>query len=104
MRALPLATAAVLGALISGCGGGSSPPETVAVRDFEFAPRDFEADVGEPVTWENEGEQLHNVKGDGFFSRAMEPGATYEFRFARRGTYEYVCTLHPQMKGRIVVR
>ena len=100
--------AAVLGALASGCGGGdddaSSPPNSIAVRDFEFAPVDFEAKAGEPVRWENEGEQIHNVKGKGFFSRAINAGDTYEFTFKKKGSYDYVCTLHPQMKGTVVVR
>jgi plastocyanin len=104
MRPAGLALAAALGALASGCGGGEdSPSGSVAVRDFEFAPVDFEAKTGETVTWRNEGEQIHNVKGKGFFSRAIEPGASYEFSFDRRGTYEYLCTLHPQMKGKVVV-
>ena len=104
---LALVLAAALGALASGCGGDddSSLPDSVAVRDFEFAPVDFEAKAGEPVTWENEGEQIHNVKGKGFFSRAMNPGDTYTFAFEKSGTYEYTCTLHPtQMNGTVVVR
>jgi len=105
MRRLGLVLAAVLGALASGCGGeGDDPPSgSVAVRDFEFAPAELEAQPGEAVTWDNQGEQIHNVKGRGFFSRAMDPGSSYEFTFERRGTYEYLCTLHPQMTGRIVV-
>ena len=106
MRRAGLAlAAAVLGALASGCGsdGGGSPPDSIAVRDFEFSPVEFEAKAGEPVTWDNEGEQIHNVKGKGFFSRAMDPGSSYDFTFDRRGTFEYLCTLHPQMKGAIVV-
>ena len=106
MRPAGLALAAVLGAVLSGCGGDSesSPRDSIAARDFEFEPAEFEAKRGEPVTWENEGEQIHNVKGDGFFSRAIEPGASYEFEFAKRGSYEYVCTLHPQMTGEVTVR
>jgi len=104
MRTAGLALAAALGALLFGCGGDDgAPTDEIAVRDFEFAPTDFEAKPGEIVRWENEGDQIHNVKGDEFFSRAIEPGAGYEFKFAKAGTYEYVCTLHPQMQGKVVV-
>ena len=103
MHRAGLALAAVLGALASGCGSEDSPPDSIAVRDFEFAPVEFEAKIGERVKWENESEQIHNVKGKGFFSRAMDPGSSYEFAFDRSGTYDYLCTLHPQMTGRIVV-
>ena len=95
--------AAALGPLPLGCGGEDSPPDQVEVRDFDFAPQSFSAKVGAPVEWENTGEQIHNVKGDGFFSRAMNPGERYSFTFRKTGEYDYICTLHPQMKGTIVV-
>ena len=95
--------AAALGALASGCGGEDSPPDHVEVRDFDFAPQSFSANAGEPVGWENTGEQIHNVKGDRFFSRGMNPGDRYSFTFRKPGSYDYLCTLHPQMKGTIVV-
>jgi plastocyanin len=105
MRRRGLALAVALGAFASGCGGGSSSsaPDAIAVRDFEFAPMRFAAKAGERVTWENEGDQIHNVKGKGFFSRAMDPASKYSFTFRRAGSYDYVCTLHPQMKATVVV-
>jgi plastocyanin len=97
--------AAALGPLPLGCGGEDSRPagDGVEVRDFEFAPRSFTAATGERVEWENAGDQIHNVKGDRFFSRAMNAGETYSFTFRKPGEYDYVCTLHPQMRGTIVV-
>jgi len=104
-RGLALAAIAVLGGIASGCGGGGedSPPDRVEVRDFEFSPTSYTVKAGEKVTWENTGEQIHNVKGKGFFSRAINAGDTYEFTFKKPGSYEYVCTLHPQMKAMVVV-
>jgi len=103
-RGLALAAIAVLGGIASGCGGGEdSPPDRVEVRDFEFSPTSYTVKAGEKVTWENTGEQIHNVKGKGFFSRAINAGDTYEFTFKKPGSYEYVCTLHPQMKAMVVV-
>lgn len=97
--------AAALGPLPLGCGGEDSRPadDVVEVRDFEFAPKSFTTSPGERVEWENTGEQIHNVKGDGFFSRAMNPGERYSFTFRKPGEYDYLCTLHPQMRGTIVV-
>lgn len=109
MRAagLALALVALGGIAASGCGdsgGTATPPDRVEVKDFEFSPTSYQARAGEKVTWENTGEQIHNVKGRGFFSRALEPGKRYEFTFRKPGSYRYVCTLHPQMKGTIVVQ
>ena len=33
----------------------------------------------------------------------MNSGDTYEFTFDKKGSYDYVCTLHPQMQGTVVV-
>jgi len=32
------------------------------------------------------------------------PGASFSRRFDRPGTYEYHCSVHPYMTGRVVVR
>lgn len=83
--------------------GGSASLDSIAVRDFEFSPTGVDVKAGDAVTWENEGEETHTVKGDGFFSRAMNSGDTFEHAFDKKGSYDYVCTLHPQMQGTVVV-
>ena len=87
----------------------SSPAATesgsVDTFDFGFDPTDDTIEVGDTVTWENSGETIHTVKGDGFFSKAINPGDSYEHKFTKPGTYDYLCTLHPdQMQGTIVVK
>lgn len=111
MRVTGLALlAAALGLALPGCGGDDPPSSSptpssgaIEVKDFEFSPTEETFKAGEKVDWKNTGEQIHNVKGDGFFSRAMEAGDTYSFTFKKPGSYPYVCTLHPQMKGTVVV-
>lgn len=100
-----------------GCGSDSEPEGMpaeaapapaaggeVAAVDFAFEPEKAEIQAGDSVTWTNEGETIHNVKGKGFFSEAIDPGGSYEERFEKPGTYEYLCNLHPnQMRGTVVV-
>ena len=100
-----------LGALLIGasglaCGGdeGSISPGAVDTFDYGFEPQTKTVEVGETVTWTNTGELIHNVKGKGFFSKAIDPGGSYEFTFERAGSFDYLCTLHPtQMSGTVVV-
>ena len=99
----------------AGCGSDSesepatpAEPETAAGEveaiDFAFEPADTEIAAGDTVTWTNNGETIHNVEGKGFFSEAINPGETYERKFDKPGTYEYICNLHPtQMKGTVEV-
>lgn len=83
----------------------AAAPGSVDTFDFDFGPEETTIEAGETVTWENSGETLHNVKGPGFFSDGLNPGNTYKHKFTKPGTYEYLCTLHPdQMQGTIVVK
>ena len=69
-----------------------------------FTPRSITVAPGTTVIWTNSSAVTHNVKGDGFFSRVVEPGDGYRHRFAEPGAYDYLCTFHPAMKATIVVR
>ena len=74
----------------------------VAVRDNEFGPEAIEVPVGTTVTWRWEGETEHNVVGDGFESPVQVDGE-FTHTFTEAGTFDYRCTLHPLMRGEVVV-
>jgi plastocyanin len=112
-----------LGALVlaTGCGGddGSAPKTgtgstaggpAVDAFDFGFKPANDVIDAGTTVRWTNTGKLIHTVKQlpdskEKFFSKALDPGATYSHRFDKPGRYPYFCTLHPtRIKGTITVR
>ena len=84
-------------------GGGEAG--AVEAFDFGFGPVNVTVSAGDTVTWENTGETTHNVKGKGFFSDGLAPGDSFEHRFTSPGTYDYLCTLHPDtMQGTVVVK
>jgi plastocyanin len=77
--------------------------ERVVAKDMAFTPIAVQVPAGTTVTWSFEdGNVSHNIKGDGFESRTLSKG-TFRHRFARPGTFDYVCTLHTGMTGRVVV-
>jgi plastocyanin len=95
---------------VAGCGSSSGDSKASAteikVADFSFSPGENTVKPGQTVTWTNEGQVEHTVKGPGFFSsKALGNGQTFSHRFAKPGRFPYVCTLHPsQMRGTVVVR
>jgi plastocyanin len=107
-----VALAGLVALALSACGTGdaSEPASTadtegpsVVIEDLAFEPEALEVDVGETVTWTwNDGAVTHDVSGDDFQSEVISEG-TFSHRFDEPGTYDYVCTLHPNMTGTIEV-
>ena len=71
-----------------------------------YAPTTRRVAPGTWVTWSNNGLDEHTVTAlDGSFdSDTLEPSEGFSWFFDQPGTsYAYMCTLHPWMKGTIVV-
>ncbi len=61
--------------------------------------------AGTTVTWVNKDTVTHTVttNGTSLFDHTLSIGDTYSFKFTQVGTYQYYCTIHPFMKGTIIV-
>jgi plastocyanin len=104
----------LLALVLGACGSGKAaepeapPPAaegvpTVTVQDLAYAPQALTVPAGATVTWAfQDGAVAHDVKGPGFQSKVMAEG-TFRHRFTQPGTYDYRCTLHPNMTATIEV-
>lgn len=89
---------------------GSSLPSNV---EF-FVPQSTTVSKGATLLWTNEDSTIHTVTsgspedsevpGTVFDSSYMASGKTFEWTFNEKGTFEYYCTLHPYMKGVVIVK
>lgn len=77
----------------------------VVIKDFMFHPTNVTIKAGTVLTWVNRDEEPHTVTSDmGLFrSGAMDTNDTFVFKFDKPGTYHFLCSIHPQMVGTIVV-
>jgi len=77
----------------------------VNIDDFAFVPLTLTVAVGTTVTWTNHDEEPHTVAAsDGsFHSPGMGTGATFSHTFSAPGKFDYVCSIHPMMRGTVVV-
>jgi amicyanin len=93
----------------SGSGSGTTPvgPNTVVIKNFAFSPASLSVKVGTKVTFVNQDNVTHTATGSGSSSSInsgnLQQGQTYTITFTKAGTYSYICTIHPYMKGTIVV-
>lgn len=78
---------------------------SVTIRDFAFSPKSVTIDVGDTVTWTNEDDVKHSATAeDGSFDTGtFGNGQSRSHTFNTAGTFQYICTPHPFMKGTINV-
>jgi amicyanin len=103
-----LAAAAAIAVVGFGALGAAiaSAPAGVSIENFAFNAPAITVAAGTTVTWSNNDDIPHTVRAvDGsFHSVAMDSGDHYSFTFTKPGVYNYFCTIHPKMVGKIIVK
>jgi plastocyanin len=111
-----LATAALMAAAGFPSRAGASRPAnspktvTVEIRGFKFEPETVVVNQGDTVEWKNDDTVPHTATEDDnaqkptFDSGAIQMGATWRYVTRNKGTYNYTCTFHPNMEGKLIVQ
>jgi plastocyanin len=84
----------------------ASAPAIVKIGNFTFGPEVLTVAPGTTVTWVNEDDIPHTVAASdkSFRSKVMDTDDRFSMTFAKPGTYEYFCSIHPHMTGKVVVK
>jgi plastocyanin len=80
--------------------------QAVTIADFAFSPASLTINVGDTVTWTNQDSATHTATATGgaFDTGDIVQGASASFTFDTAGTFDYICSIHPQMTGVIIVQ
>jgi plastocyanin len=91
----------------------STKPEKVSIvtktgiysTGFAFSPKRVTIDKGDRVKWTNKTKKLHHIlfTNGAPFDKDVPVGSFVTKTFRKRGTFHYHCTIHPTMKGTVVV-
>ncbi len=83
----------------------ASGTHDVVIDNFSFAPAVATVAVGASITWVNHDDAPHVVMSTEkrFKSPVLDTDEKFSHSFDAPGTYQYFCSLHPRMTGRIVV-
>jgi plastocyanin len=78
---------------------------TVHIKDFKFNPTPVKIHAGDRVTFVNDDDEAHTATAadKSFDSEGLDSGGTWQHVFAKPGTYNYFCELHPYMKATLLV-
>jgi plastocyanin len=105
---IPVGAAAVaLPAMAAEPHAEAAKTKRVTIGDLFFKKKTITIKSGDTVKWHWVGVAPHNVKvksGPAKFHSKTQTSGTYSKKLRKRGTYRYICTVHPtQMKGKIIV-
>ena len=77
----------------------------VIIESMRFNPQTLTVQRGDRVTWINKDLFPHTVTAPGKFdSHPIAAGGSWTYVARKAGEYDYVCSLHVTMKGKIEVR
>jgi plastocyanin len=87
-----------------GATAAASGAATVEIADFAFKPATVRIAKGSSVRFANSSGVKHTATRAGSFDTGrIKPGRSVTIRFAQKGSFPYHCTIHPFMKGKVVV-
>lgn len=86
-----------------------SESNSIMIEKFALNPVTLTVKPGTRVTWTNRDGVAHTIMSDSgstvqYTSEQLAYGAVYTYTFDQAGTYTYHCSIHPSMKGSIVVK
>jgi plastocyanin len=98
-------------------GGAAAAEHQVVIDGMAFHPKLVHVRPGDTITWLNKDMFVHNVTagaaqaGSGTHSGAhsgahsgdLAPGKSWHYTVPAGGSFDYACTLHPVMTGRVEV-
>jgi len=103
---LGVALAAAIPEALPAGEAAAATSAAIRIDNFSFAPPTLVVAPGTTVTWTNADDSPHTVREkDGKFkSAALDTDDTFSQTFTAPGEYEYFCSIHPRMVGKVVVK
>ena len=101
------ATLLLLLAAHGSIAGQKPAANEVTIDNFSFKPQTLTVPVGATVTWVNHDDIPHTVLSNDkttIVSPALDTDEKFSYTFTAAGTNDYYCSVHPHMKGRIIVQ
>ena len=91
---------ALLACAVSATVYAKATAHTVEIDGLKYSPAMLSVKRGDTVTWVNKDPFPHTVTAHGAFDSGDIPaGGRWTLVARKPGTYGYICTYHPNMKG-----
>jgi plastocyanin len=83
----------------------SQGADTIVIRQMQFVPAVLNVKIGDTIVWVNKDLVDHDITSDkdkGFYSDTLHVGKVW--KMAVKDSAGYHCSIHPTMKGQIVIK
>jgi plastocyanin len=79
---------------------------TITIDNFTFKPEQTTVTPGTTVIWINNDDIPHTIveTKKSFRSKPLDTENSFSFTFTNAGDYDYFCSLHPHMTGKVIVK
>lgn len=77
----------------------------VTIKGFKYSPATASVHTGDTITWTNQDQAPHTATANdkSFDTGTINKGKSGSHKFTKAGTFSYICTVHPSMKGTVTV-
>ena len=94
------------GAVYAPSALAQSRVHTIVIKAMKFSPEVLEVKPGDIIVWENKDAFPHTAVAENaaFKSPEIASDGSWKTTMHKKGTYAYICTLHPTMKATLIVK
>nr|WP_245884298.1 cupredoxin family copper-binding protein [Hartmannibacter diazotrophicus] len=91
--------------IAAGAQATAAETASVSIENFTFSPAELTVTAGTTVTFTNHDDIPHTVVAtdNSFKSKPLDTDDTYTITFKDQGSFDYFCSLHPHMTGKVIV-
>ena len=83
----------------------SRAEHVIIMHAMTYEPETMTVEAGDLVVWRNDDVNPHTAVAPGRFdSGQVPPQGTFRVTLTKTGELPYTCTLHPAMKGKLIVK
>jgi plastocyanin len=98
---------ALAGGLMFEAPPASATSHAITVAHYAFGPATLTVRAGDTVVWTNTDQAPHDVTTTqapvALKSPTLTTGERWSYTFTTAGTYSYICSIHPDMHGTVIV-
>jgi len=78
--------------------------KTIEITKNGFEPKNVNISPGQTISWTNKDEVAHTITSANFKSGVLNTGKSFSYTFNEKGIYDYYCSIHPELTGKVIVK